>query len=318
MILVCGEALIDLFLVSTDSGPVLEVAMGGSPFNLALGLARLETPAGFFGGVSNDYFGVMLIEALANEGVDTSLVKRSVRPTPLVLVSPDSQGNPSYTFYAHEAAAEGIELADVSQPLPPSVDAIALGSYLLAVEPAGTALLALAEREAHRRVIAIDCNLRPAMVGPIHAWRQHIERFARCASIIKLSDEDFAGGWSDGASPDDQAASWLKHGVRLVLMTHGPRGATAWHSSGRVTAPALPVEVVDSVGAGDSFQAALLARLAQNGLLNPRALSTLDGSSIADAMRYANLAAGMTCRRRGANLPRRAEIEQCLSRGEGT
>jgi len=310
MILVCGEALIDLFMTSDGpSGPILKAAVGGSPFNLAIGLARLETPTAFFGGLSVDYFGTLLTDTLQKEGVDTSVLKRNTRPTPLVLVSPDTQGHPSYTFYAHESAVQAVELGDVSGLLPPSVCAVALGSYALAVEPVGTALLSLAEREAQRTVIALDCNLRPAMVGSLHSWRQRIERFARCASIIKLSDEDFASGWGDSAQSDTRADYWLGLGVKLVVMTHGARGATAWHRSGRVSVPAATVPVVDTVGAGDSFQAALLARLARNGLLSSLALSTLDRTSIVDALRYANLAASITCGRRGADLPRRAELE---------
>ncbi len=116
-------------------------------------------------------------------------------------------------------------------------------------------------------MIALDCNLRPAMVGELHSWRQRIEAFARCASIIKLSDEDFASGWGESAEPDEQAARWLEHGAKLVVMTHGARGVTAWFGSGRMSVPAVTVDVVDTVGAGDSFQAALLARLSQNGFV---------------------------------------------------
>ena len=317
MIVVCGEALIDLFLnEDAPSGPILKAAVGGSPLNLAIGLARLEIPVAFFGGLSVDYFGTLLANTLEKEGIDIFLRKRSVRPTPLVLVSPNAQGHPSYTFYAHESAAQDVDLSDVSGSLPPAVSAIALGSYALAVEPVGAALLSLAEHEAERTVIALDCNLRPAVVGSLHSWRQRIERFARCASIIKLSDEDFTNGWSEGAQSDDLAAYWLGLGVKLVVMTRGAGGATAWHRSGRVTVPALQVSVVDTVGAGDGFQAALLARLAQNGSLSSLGLSALDRTSILDALGYASLAASMTCERRGADLPRRAEIDNRMSERE--
>lgn len=313
MILVCGEALIDLFTTSDSaSTPTLKATVGGSPFNVAVGLARLENSVAFLAGLSHDYFGALLIDTLREEGVDTSPVKRSARPTPLVLVSPDAQGHPSYTFYAHDSAAQDVQLADVPQPLPASIAAIALGSYALAVEPVGSALLALAEREARRIVIALDCNLRPALVGSLDSWRQRIERFARCASIIKLSDEDFASGWSRSVQPDDQAAHWLELGAQLVIMTHGPRGVTAWHRSGRVTVPGLPVKVLDTVGAGDSFQAALLARLAQNGLLTLPALSTVDRTAISDALYYANCAASLTCEKRGADPPRLADMEKSM------
>jgi fructokinase len=318
MILVCGEALVDLFLESTDPrGPTLKVAVGGSPLNLAIGLARLGVATAFVGGVSVDYFGTILVEAMLSEGISISLLKRSAQPTPLVLVSPDAHGHPSYTFYAQDSAVHDVRPVDVSGPLPPEVTAIALGSYALAAEPVGRALLSLVEREAQRTVIALDCNLRPTMVGPLLSWRQRLERFARCASIIKLSDEDFAQGWGESAQPDVQAADWLQCGAKLVIMTHGARGSTAWHRSGRVSVAAFPVQVVDTVGAGDSFQAALLARLAQNGLLSSSALSTLDRASIVDACRFASLAAGLTCTRRGANLPRRAEVESLMDGKKG-
>lgn len=314
MILVCGEALIDLFAQFDDvSGPTLEVTIGGSPLNVATGLARLDAPAGFLGGVSTDHLGALLTNAMREEGIDTSLLKRSARPTPLVLVAPNADGHPSYTFYAHESAVQDVTLADIPTRLPSSVNAIALGSYALAVEPVGTALIALAERESRRIVISVDCNLRPTMVGPLHVWRQRIERFARCASIIKLSDEDFAVGWGEEARFSDQADYWLSQGAKLIVMTRGADGATAWHRSGCVSLPSPLVEVVDTVGAGDSFQAGLLARLDQNGLLNQVALSTLDRTSIEDAMRYANSAAGMTCHRRGADMPRRSEVDRAMA-----
>ena len=309
MILVCGEALIDLFMTSdAGNGPMLRPIVGGSPFNLAVGLARLAIPVAFFGGLSTDYFGTLLASRLQNEGVGTFLLKRSARPTPLVMVSPDALGHPSYTFYTHDSAVQDVQFADVSGPLPSSVDAIALGSYAIAVEPVGSALLALAEREAQRTIIALDCNLRAALVGSLDTWRERIERFARCASIIKLSDEDFASGWGESTRPDDLAAHWLQLGVKVVIMTRGAHGAMAWHRSGCVTVPAGPVQVIDTVGAGDSFQAALLARLASNELLSSLALATLDQTSLRDAVRYANLAAGITCGRRGADLPRSADL----------
>lgn len=314
MILVCGEALIDLFTQFDETlGPTLKVTIGGPPLNVATGLVRLDTLTAFFGGVSTDHLGTLVANAMREEGIDTSLLTRSTRPTPLVLVAPNADGHPSYTFYAHESAAQDVTLADVPTQLPSSVNAIALGSYALAVEPVGTALVALAEREARRTVISLDCNLRPAMVGPLHVWRQRIERIARCASIIKLSDEDFTLGWGEDARFSDQADYWLGQGAQLIVMTRGAAGATAWHRSGCVSLPSLRVEVVDTVGAGDSFQAGLLARLDQNGLLNPLALSTLDRAGIEDAMRYANTAAGMTCRRRGADMPRRAEVDRAMA-----
>jgi fructokinase len=313
VILVCGEALVDLFAQSDDAlGPILKVTVGGSPLNVATGLARLGTPATFFGGVSTDHFGTLLLNSMRQEGIDTSLLKHSARPTPLVLVVPDVDGQPSYTFYAHESAERDVALADVPAQLPSAVNALALGSYALAADPLGASLLTLAEREAGRLPISLDCNLRTAMVGPLDAWRDRIERFARCAAIVKLSEEDFVTGWGDMAKIGDCASRWLNQGARLVVMTHGANGATAWHRAGHVVLSSRPVHVIDTVGAGDSFQAGLLARLSQRNLLNHPALETLDRPSIEDAVHYANVAAGMTCSRRGADMPRRSEVDAAM------
>jgi fructokinase len=313
MILVCGEALIDMYAQpDAGLGPILKATVGGSPLNVAIGLARLGTGAAFLGGVSTDHFGTLLAQAMSEEGIDVSLLKRSARPTPLVLVAPDAGGHPSYTFYAHESAERDLTSADVPARLPTAFNSIALGSYSLAADPIGTALLTLAEREAHRLVISLDCNLRPAMVGPLNNWRDRIERFARCAAIVKLSEEDFATGWGENADIGDHVSRWLTQGAQLIVMTHGANGATAWYCSGRLVIPGQRAQVVDTVGAGDSFHAGLLARLAQKSLLSRSALTTLDRASIEDAMHYANITAGMTCGRRGADTPRRAEVDAAM------
>jgi fructokinase len=310
VILVCGEALIDLFAQSGKvSGPTFHVMIGGSPLNVATGLVRLGTPAAFFGGVSTDYLGTLLVDAMRQGGIDTTLIKRSARPTPLVLVTPNSGGNPSYKFYAHESAEQDVSLVDLPPKLPVAIEALALGSYALATEPVGTALLTLAKREARRVVVSLDCNLRPTMVGALDAWRDRIEHFARTATIIKLSEEDFVTGWGEKAQFGDFVARWLAQGVRLVVLTCGASGATVWHQAGHVHLPGRRIEVVDTIGAGDSFHAALLARLAQRNLLSHDALKTLDMASIEDALGYAVFAAGITCSRQGANLPRRVEVE---------
>ena len=318
MILVCGEALIDLYAQPDAAlGPILKATVGGSPLNVAIGLARLGTGAAFLGGVSTDHFGTLLVQAMLEEGMDISLLKRSARPTPLVLVAPDADGHPSYTFYAHESAERDVTFADVPVRLPAAINAIALGSYLLAADPIGTALLTLAEREAHRLVISLDCNLRPAMVGPLDAWRDRIERFARCAAIIKLSEEDFVTGWGENANIGDHVSRWLTQGARLIVMTHGPSGATAWFRSGRIAIPGRRIQVVDAVGAGDSFQAGLLTRLVQKRLLSHPALMTLDRASVEDAVHYANISASMTCGWRGAAMPRRADVDAAMATAVG-
>ncbi len=310
MILVCGEALIDLFARTDGSiGAILEARAGGSPLNVASGIARLGAPTAFLGSVSTDYFGDLLMRTALSEGIDTSMVKRSPRPTPLVAVTPDALGHPAYCFYAHQTAEGDLDLPDIPVQLPASVGAIAMGSYALAIEPIGASLLALAQRERERRVISLDPNLRPTMVGPIAQWRARFDAMARCAAIVKLSEEDFVGGWGDLSGAEAVAERYLSQGVRLVIMTRGAAGATAWWSGGGLTLPGRVVPVVDAVGAGDSFHAGLLARLAHRRLLDRGALAQLDRTIVQDAVGYAIAAASLTCGRRGPNLPRRADME---------
>lgn len=279
MILVCGEALVDLFVDGPAEGgglPATAVA-GGSPLNVAVGLARLGTPVGFFGGLSADPFGAFLRERFCAEGVDTGFAKRSAKPTPLVVVSPDEAGHPTYTFHAHDCADRDVSEADLPPTLGPEVEALAIGSWPMVVDPVGGALVALAERESGRRVVSLDPNLRPSMVGDLARWR---ERFARAA---------------------------------LVVLTRGPDGATAFHASGVFHEGSRPVTVVDTVGAGDTFHAALLARLRQRGLLRREAVAALDAAALRDALRYAVAASGVTCARRGSDLPAAAEVDAALA-----
>ncbi len=317
MILVCGEALIDLFVGGPADGSSLPAAAvaGGSPFNVAVGLARLGAPAGYFGGVSRDALGAFLAARLAAEGVDTSLAKRSAKPTPLVVVSPDADGHPAYTIHAHECAERDVAVADLPASLGGHVEAVALGSYALAVQPIGAALLALAERESPRRVVSLDPNVRPGIVGDLGRWRDGFERFARLAAIIKLSEEDLAVAYGADADPAAHVRRWLGAGAALVVLTRGPHGATAFHAAGAFDEPGRPVAVADTVGAGDTFHAALLARLRQRGLLRRDALAALDEAALRDALNYATAAAGVTCTRRGADLPTAAEVESALARG---
>jgi fructokinase len=311
MILVCGEALMDLFLGEAAGGAALPVraTAGGSPFNVAVGLARLGVPAGYLGGLSRDAFGDFLAARLAAEGVDTALARRSPRPTPLAIVSADAEGQPTYSFHAENCADRDLSPGDLPAALGPGVEAVAMGSFALAVEPVGSTLLALAEREAAQRVLSLDPNLRPSVVGDLGRWRERLGHFLRLAAIVKLSSEDLETAYGEGVDAEAWAQDRLAEGTALVVLTQGGRGAIGWSSAGRVEVPARPVEVIDTVGAGDTFHAALLARLRHRGLLRREALAGLGMEALGDALGSAELAAGLACARRGADLPRAAEVE---------
>jgi fructokinase len=317
VILVCGEALVDLFVgaPSPDAGGGLSATAvaGGSPFNVAIGLARLGAPAGFFGGLSGDPLGAFLAARLRADGVDTGFAKRSAKPTPLVVVSPDAAGHPSYTFHANDCADRDVEEADLPSALGPEVEALAIGSWPMVVDPVGGALRALAEREGGRRVVSLDPNLRPSMVGDLSRWRERFGGFVRDAAIIKVSEEDIGIAYGPDADAERLARGWLDGGASLVVLTRGPDGATAFHAEGVFHEPGRRVAVADTVGAGDTFHAALLARLRQRGLLRREALTALDPAALRDALRYAVAASGVTCTRRGADLPSAADVDAALS-----
>ena len=312
MILVCGEALVDLFVDEPAPGRLAELparaVAGGSPFNVAVGLARLGAPAGYFGGISTDALGGFLMGRLQEEGIDTALVKRVAAPTPLAVAATGADGQPVYAFYAAGSAYSDILTADLPDRLPDTVAALAMGSFALSVEPVGSTLLALAEREARRVAISLDPNLRPALAGNLAAWRARFGLFAAVASIVKLSVEDLHTAWGPEADADAQAAAWLAGGVELVVVTDGAEGATGYCAAGKAHVSGRRVEVIDTVGAGDTFHAALLSRLAEMGRLHRGGVAGLTLAELRELLRHAVLASSITCTRRGADLPTRADL----------
>jgi fructokinase len=316
MILVCGEALIDLFVGPREGTemPARAVA-GGSHFNVAIGLARLGVASAFLGGISRDRFGGVLAEILKSEGVDDRFIVRSDRLSTISVVTTAADGQPSYAFHGENAADRALEPSDLPAVLPPQIQALAFGSFAMVVEPVGSSLAALAEREHGRRVISVDANLRPTVVGDMARWGRAAERFYRTATLIKASDEDVRIAWDGRVTIAEAAAYWLGLGARLVVITKGVEGATAFCAAGSVSVPGHSVVVRDTVGAGDSFHAALLARLAATGRLDTDAIAALDLKAIGDLIAYAAAAAAITVTRRGADLPTAADVEARLHSG---
>ncbi|WP_333821879.1 carbohydrate kinase family protein [Pinisolibacter sp.] len=307
MIVVAGEALMDVYEAgTTPTGSMLDARMGGSPFNVAIGLARLGMPAAFFGGISTGILGDRLARALAEEGVDLGPAVRLDAPTTLALVGLRPNGVPDYAFYGHGAADRSLALDTLARV--PAASAYHFGSYSMVVEPTASTLLALARRESGRAVISWDPNVRPTVEPDPEVWRALVARMLPLAHLIKVSDEDLSILFP-GRDPADVAGEWLAAGVRLVVVTRGGLGGSAWTGAGRVDRPARQVAVVDTVGAGDTFQAALLTALAEGGHLAPDALGRLAGETLAEILDFAATAAALTCTRRGADLPRRAELD---------
>lgn len=307
MFIVCGEALMDVYVGErTGTGLALDARIGGSPFNVALGLARLGRPVAFLGGISTDAFGDRLVEAFDAEGIATDVLVRSDAPSTLSVVGLDARGVPRYAFHGQGAADRQLSVHALPE-LPASARVLQFGSFAMVVPPVGQALRTLAARERGRRLIAYDPNVRLNVEPDLAPWREVVAEMSTLAHILKISDEDLALLYP-GQSPDELAAQWLARGVALVVLTCGGAGSRAWTASEQVSVPSVAVDVVDTVGAGDTFQAALLTWLDEKGLLSVPALGDLSAQALAQALAFASAAAAITCGRRGADLPRRAEL----------
>ena len=306
MIVVSGEALLDVFAAGdTPTGLRLDARIGGSPLNVAIGLARLQQPVAFFGALSSGFLGERLLAALHAEGVGTECTERIDAPATLSLVGLDARGVPSYAFYGAGAADRQLPLSAL--PRVPAASAYHFGSYAMVVEPVAATQRALVERECRRSTIAYDPNIRLKVEPDVQRWREALQWMLPRTHLLKVSDEDLALLYP-GVDAATLAAQWLAAGVALVVVTRGGEGAWAWTAAQHVVAAPVAVEVIDTVGAGDTFQAALLTALAERSLLAPRALRRLSMADLEAALQFATRAAAITCSRRGADLPRRAEL----------
>jgi fructokinase len=307
MFVVCGEALFDVFGGGdTPTGMTLDARVGGSPFNVALGLARLSQPVCLLGAISRDFLGQRLMRALAAEGVSTAAVQRCDAPTTLSVVGLDADGKPSYAFYG-EGCADRQLTPDALDHLPAGARAIVLGSYATVSGQTALTQRALVAREHGRTMIAYDPNIRLNVEPDLAVWRAQIQWMLPRTQLLKVSDEDLERV-HPGLALADFAAEALAHGVAAVVVTRGSEGAAVWTAGGQVAVAPVAVAVVDTVGAGDTFMAALLTWIAEHDALSARALAGLPLPAWREALAFAARAAAITCSRRGADLPRRAEL----------
>ncbi len=313
MILSCGDALYDVFAAArpgggSTGGMALDARVGGSPLNVAIGLSRLGQPTGFFAKVSTDPFGQNLIAHLTNERVETGLCVRTAAPTTLAIVALDAKGVPTYSFYTEGTADRSLERGELPARLPDAIRAIHIGSYATALEPTAGSLEALVTRERSRRFIAYDPNVRPSIVPDPALWRGRVAALSAQAHLVKASVEDI-GFLYPGADERDILREWLARGVCLAVATRGENGAIAMTRAGLVAeVPSPRVSVTDTVGAGDTFQAALLTWLAEDGRLSPDGIAAMTARDLGAILEFAARAAAITCSRRGADMPRRAEV----------
>lgn len=306
MILCCGEALIDMLPRTTTLGEdAYAPYAGGAIFNTAIALGRLGVPAGFFTGLSDDMMGDILRKTLGESGVDYSYCATLSRPTTVAFVKL-VDGHATYAFYDENTAGRMITEAELPV-LGADCEALHFGAISLIPEPCGSTYEALLTREHEKRVISLDPNIRPGFIRDKDAHMGRIRRMAAMSDIVKFSDEDLAWFGLEG-DEDALARHWLHHGAKLVVVTRGAQGAVGYTADHKVTVPSERVTVVDTVGAGDTFDAGVLASLKMQNLLTKQQVAKLSEDQIAKALALGAKAAAVTVSRAGANPPWAKEI----------
>jgi fructokinase len=302
MILSCGEALIDMLpRISTGGEACFAPYAGGAVFNTAIALGRLGAPSAFFSGVSDDMLGEILADTLTASKVDTRYLARSGRPTTVAFVKLVN-GQATYAFY-DEGTAGRMLSTDQLPALPADVSTLFLGGISLVNDPAAATYEALQARECGHRVTMIDPNIRPGFIAGKEAeYRARIGRMLARADIVKLSDEDLH--WLEGQGDlTSLARGILARGPMVVFITEGARGARAVTATQDRFVAATPVTVIDTVGAGDTFNAGVLAALHEAGALTKAGVAALDDATLDAALSLGTRAAAVTVSRAGANPP---------------
>jgi fructokinase len=274
--------------------------VGGSPLNVAVGLARLGRGVDFLTHIGDDARGRRIVEHLDAAGVRLVAGSTNATRTPTARAMLDDKGAARYEFDIE------WELAGTPEATPPLI--AHTGSIATVLEPGCRATAALLDAYHLSATITFDPNIRPALIGDADAARARIDRLVERADVIKASDEDLR--WLDpNRTPKQIARSWLRLGPSLVAVTEGGAGAFAVCAAGSARVAAQPVEVVDTVGAGDAFMTGLIDGLWSHGLLgaeNRRPLREIRLDALHDVLQTAALSSALTVSRAGADLPDRA------------
>ncbi|MFD7674644.1 carbohydrate kinase family protein [Streptomyces anulatus] len=302
-LLVVGECVADIVRLPDQTA---RVHPGGSPANVAYGLARLGHRAVLLTQLGPDGNGRLIREHLASGGVDVR-TDGSTAPTPSAAVTLDGSGQAGYAFDV------SWTLAPVAvEPAPVHVHTGSIGAV---VEPGSTTVLDIVRAARATATVSYDPNVRPALMGDHAAAVRRVEECVGLSDLVKASDEDLEWLYP-GEDPERVAARWLGHGPAVVLVTRGGAGALAVLPGGPITVQAPEVDVVDTVGAGDAFMSGTLHALAAHGLLGPGArdrLHAVDRGTVTDVLRHAVASAAVTVSRAGANPPGADELREALA-----
>jgi len=282
-------------VVGGDRVPIV----GGGPANTAKAVARLGYPTYFVGGISSDEYGRAVELELLRSGVDLSLVHRGDSPTALAIATINEAGLASYEFKLDSTVSFNFHSSWLSKE---DADVIHIGSVATLLEPGASELYRwLSEKSA---TVVFDPNVRPSIQSDRKVYRNSVERWIGLAKIVKLSEDDFS--WLYENSESEVIANWLSRGTEIVVVTRAERGLSAFTRDGRIDCPAAKVELVDSVGAGDTIGAVIVEGLLKYGLAG------LKADALRQVLERAAKAAGITCSRAGANPPWKEELDLAL------
>lgn len=313
MIIVCGDVLIDFIPDKTKEGSDCYcLAPGGSCANISVAIGRLGGKVGFMGGVSTDFLGEKLMHFLETSNVETKYVARGPQQTTLAFVELGEE-EPAYAFY-DENTVSRLWVRSQSPGFTDDVNLIHIGSTSLIEPPISEACEQMFRIEKGKRILSIDPNCRPGNTLHPAVYRARMARLTAMADIIKLSKSDLEFLMPD-TSFDEAAEMWISQGTSIVLITRGSQGVLCYLPGHKVITvkPDYIDEIVDSIGAGDTFMAATLTYLQKENLLTLDTIKTITEKQIVAALEYAAVAAAMICQRRGANPPWEKEVAERIA-----
>lgn len=291
---VCGEALIDVL----PEGPVV----GGGPANTAKALARLGRTVEFIGGISEDHYGDQIAEELRKVGVGLTFAHVSEMPTATAQVSLDEKGGASYLFRIDKTATFDFKGDWLPDPSRVKLEALHIGSLATIVEPGSQSLYDWAMTVAEFAPVVFDPNVRTSYLSDRPRYVASVERWISISMLVKASDDDLAWLYPD-LDLVDVAKSWIHAGVEIVVITRGSKGLMAVTAHEIMEVPGVVVDVIDTVGAGDTVGAVIVDAILEHGIVNLR------GDLLRDVLNCAAIAAAITCSRAGAQPPTKREIE---------
>jgi len=303
MILCCGEALIDMLPSRDKHGQIAYFPkVGGAVFNTSIALGRLKADAGFLSGLSTDLFGVQIKKALVESGVEHALSIERDLPTTLAFVEL-LDGNATYHFYDENTAGRMLT-EDMCPDIPNSVSAMYFGGISLVVEPCCDFYIGLAKRCYRDKVVMVDPNIRPGFIKDADKYRAKLDTLFAACNILKVSEEDLDWLVPGPLTLLEKASELRVKGPEVVILTRGHEGATAIFGDDEIVdVPALKAQVVDTVGAGDTFNAGVLASLSAQNALTKLGLTKVSRDIMKDALTFGAQVAAITVSRAGANPP---------------